>query len=212
MKRNLIVIIGIAVASLVLAACSSAPQATHMNLHQKQTKADKALLSVPKQIGPTPYQPNSPTVLWGEKAPSISVHWNVVPGINPDVPNASQLEQLISSYSWQQNFAVYTDTVAPLKGYVIVQSCTQGVPTGTWPGGVTSFHPEPTEGPAIPKGTPVAKQEIINGKKVIVSVPSPGGQHQPGPFYSIIWTAKYSSGKWIAVTANPGSFSCENHM
>ena len=211
MKRNIIVIIGIAIASLVLAACSSAPQATHLNLNQKQTKADKALLSLPKQIGPTPYQPNSPTVLRGMDV-SQPASWTVVPGVNPNVPHAAQLEQLISNVSWQQNFAVYTYVAGAFKGGIFVESCTQGVPTGTWPNDVTNFDFVPTEGPAIPKGTPVAKQEVINGKKVIVSVPSPGGQHQPGPFYSIIWNIKYSAGKWVTVNANPGSFSCENHM
>ncbi len=193
MRRNLIVIIGIAVASLVLAACSSAPQATHMNLHQKQTKADKALFSIPKRTNFAPYQPKYPAAVWGYRI-NNTAYWDTVPGIKPNAPNVKKLKSLLSNTSWKYNFAASTVITGKNAGEIIVESCVQGVPVGIWPEQLTYFQPGPTQVHAILKGTPVTTE-----------------QYKPGTFWPIIFQYQFIYGRWQQVGINPGVFSCENN-
>lgn len=215
MKRSIITIVGIALAALVLASCASAPQRQGAGLIGKPMASPKVSVSqaaINKLESYTQYDPSTQISLYNYVL-SHQAWWveSVVPGLNPQLPDLAQLAKTIPGQTvWRQIAGVYTGGVSPL--YVVVNICEQGTPSGPpWPR-ITNFTPGPTTGPAIAKGTPVVKQEVVNGKKVIVSIPSPGGQHQPGPFFPFTYQYNFSHGRWSLDTYNAGRFSCENHM
>lgn len=212
MKQKIAVIIGIAALALALAACSSANQTLGSDYkHPLPTPTTKP----PVHIGPTPYQPNSPTTItWYYKGNDYSD--NVVPGVNPNVPDKSRLESFLSNASWQDNYAVYTvvngtDTGNSANvGEVITKSCSEGMPNGQWPN-ILGFQPEATQGPVIPKGQLVRQTVKVNGKTEYKWLPSTGTQHEPGPMYPIEFFYQLVHGKWQEYEINVGvNLSCGN--
>jgi hypothetical protein len=212
MKQKIAVIIGIVGMALTLAACSSGNQTLGSDYkHPLPTPTTKA----PVHIGPTAYQPNSPTTItYYYKGQDYS--YNVVPGVNPNVPDKSRLENFLSNTSWQDNYAVYTVINGTLTddpnvvGNVITETCSEGIPTPNWPN-YTLFHTEATQGPVIPKGQLVRQAVKVNGKTEYKWLPSTGTQHEPGPVYPIEFTYKLVHGKWQERALNVGvNLSCGN--
>lgn len=217
MRRSIMVIVGVVIAALALAACSSpAPQrlggafAAGKPLPAPKVSASQA--AVNKLESYTQYDPTTEVKLYNYTLKAQAWWWyKAVAGLNPQLPQLAQLAKTIPAPAvWRQIAGVYT--IIGTGSNVGIEICEQGAPSGpAWPR-ITNFVPGVTTGPAIPKGTPVVEQKVINGKKVLMSVPSPGGQHQPGPFFPILYEYGFTHNHWTRLTFNAARFSCENHM
>jgi hypothetical protein len=128
-------------------------------------------------------------------------------------------QAIFADASWWQLMPapnVFTITTGRLKGSIIMKACMQGViHTSTH-----IFDGEPTLGPAIPAGTPIAvpikkngKIVMIDGHAAIKTEPAPPGMHQPGPFYAFGNLMHFNGKKWVndsPLAFVDGNWSCSN--
>lgn len=207
--------IGIVLAALLLAACSTPQKPSIHSILDASAKAKNKLHAL-DNIAPTPYNPSA--------APTTFLGYTVVDGVDPHMFSPLAIKELtkqaiFADTSWWQLMPapnVFTITAGRLKGSIIMKSCEQGViHTSTH-----IFDGEPTLGPAIPAGTPIAvpikkngKIVMIDGHAAIKTEPAPPGMHQPGPFYAFGNLMYFNGKKWVdnsPLGDVDGNWSCSN--
>ena len=205
--------IGIVLAALLLAACSTPQKPSTHSILDASSKAQNKLHAL-DNIAPTPYNPSA--------APTTFLGYTVVEGVDPHmfsplaIKDLAKVKQFTDSPGWELMSApnVFTITTGRLKGSIIMKACMQGVINTS----THTFDGEPSLGPAIPAGTPIAVPIKKNGKIVMVdghaaikTEPAPPGMHQPGPFYAFGEVMYFNGKQWA--NASPlgyinGNWSC----
>ena len=209
----MVVGIVITITALLLAACSAPPTPRTHSILDASSKAQNKLHAL-DNIAPTPYT-GVPTTFLG---------YTVVDGVDPHMFSALAIKELSKQHtfadaSWWQLMPapnVFTITAGRLKGSIIMKACVQGVINTS----AHTFDAEPTLGPAIPAGTPIAvpikkngKIVMIDGHAAIKTEPAPPGMHQPGPFYAFGGLTHFNGKKWVndsPLTYVDGDWSCSD--
>ena len=207
--------IGIVLAALLLAACSTPQKPSIHSILDASAKAQNKLHAL-DNIAPTPYNPSA--------APTTFLGYTVVDGVDPHMFSPQAIkdlskEQIFTNESWGRLMStpnVFTITSGRRRGDIILKVCEQGVLNNA----TQYFQPGPTLGPAIPAGTPIAVPIKKNGKIVMVdghaamkTEPAPPGMHQPGPFYAFGSLLRFNGKSWVFGSSSAyidGNWSCSN--